>query len=181
MKRGINRALLSGVNRAIYENQNIQHANCVFISHKSEDIEIAKQIADLLQAEGVDVYLDVNDSGLQIATKEGNADEIVKCIEKALMVNTDILVLVTDKTKESWWVPYEVGFAKMGKKSIASLLLKNVSEFPDYLKIEKKLNGLADLKRYINEKQSLPTFMESVKAGGIAKDIEAKLLNYIRG
>lgn len=180
MKRGINRALLSGIDRAIYENKSIIHKNCVFISHKSEDIEVAKQVADLLQTEGIDVYLDVNDSGLQIATREENANKIVECIEKALLVSTDILVLVTDKTKESWWVPYEVGFAKMGKKSIASLLLKNVSDFPDYLEIEKKLCGLSDLKSYINEKQSLQTFLESTRHGTTSKDTEVILLNYIR-
>ena len=85
----------------------------------------------------MDIYLDLNDEGLQQATREQNVFKIVSHIEKALTTSTNILVLVTEKTKESWWVPYEIGYAKKGKKDIASLLLKNVYDFPDYLEIEK--------------------------------------------
>ena len=50
----------------------------------------------------------------------------------------------------------------------------------DYLEIEKKLCGLSDLKSYINEKQSLQTFLESTRHGTTSKDTEVILLNYIR-
>lgn len=181
MKKGINRALFQDGYRTSYESSSVQSKKCVFISHKSEDIEAAKAVAELLQNDGIDVYLDVNDSGLQKATKEGNAEKIVKFIEKALMKSTNILILVTEKTKESWWVPYEVGFSKMGKKKIASLLLKNVYDFPDYLKIETTLRGLADLKEYSCGLKDSSVYFEHAGSELDTAKIDLKLLNYIRG
>ena len=180
MRKGINRALLSSQNRGLYENATLQSSKCVFISHKSEDIEVAKEIAALLQNDGIDVYLDTNDFGLQRATREGNASKIVECIERALSVSTHILVLVTDKTKESWWVPYEVGFSKKGKKQIASLLLRSVSSFPDYLQIERQLFNLNDLKQYVRELRDT-LYFEGATDLFTARQIEQKLIKYIRG
>lgn len=181
MSKGINRALLSDEYRAVYEHASAQSKNCVFISHKSEDMDVAKNVAELLKNNGIDVYLDSNDSGLQRATREGDAKKIVTCIERALSISTHILVLVTEKTKESWWVPYEIGFSKKGKKSIASLLLKTVSGFPDYLEIEKKIYGLNDLKTYTQELRGSSFYYESASDVYVLKQIEMNLLNYIRG
>lgn len=46
----------------------------------------------------MDIYLDINDIGL----KHANPFVTVEHIEKALTTSTNILVLVTEKTKESW-------------------------------------------------------------------------------
>lgn len=181
MSKGINRALLSDEYRAVYEYASAQSKKCVFISHKSEDIDVAKSVAELLKNNGIDVYLDTNDSGLQRATREGDAKKIVACIERALSISTHILVLVTEKTKESWWVPYEIGFSKKGRRGIASLLLKSVSSFPDYLEIERKLHGLDDLKKYAQELRSTTFYFENTNDIYVLKQIETNLLNYIRG
>ena len=106
MSRGRNLALESNyLNRTLYESNS--EKKCVFISHKSEDSDTAKNIAELLQNAGLDVYLDVNDNGLQQATRKNDAEAIVKCIEKALACSTHILILVTENTEKSWWVPYD--------------------------------------------------------------------------
>ena len=56
---------------------------------------------------------------------------------------------MSDQTKESWWVPYEVGYSKKGKKGIASALLTGYVEgFPDYLKIEETINSPDGFKIY---------------------------------
>ena len=116
MNRGCNLALENNyLNRILYESNS--EKKCVFISHKSEDIDTAKNIAELLQNAGLDVYLDVNDNGLQQATRKNDAEAIVKCIEKALACSTHILILVTENTEKSWWVPYETGYAKKSKKN----------------------------------------------------------------
>ena len=179
MRKGINRAITSQY-RSIYESASYYSSKCVFISHKSEDKEAAIWVAELLMKDGIDVYLDINDEGLQKATAEGNAKKIVECIEKAISVSTHILVLITYKTKESWWVPYEVGYSKKANKHIASLLLKSVSDFPDYLKIERKLSGLSDLKKYSNELQGTISHNESVNEIIEAVRIDRNLLTYIR-
>lgn len=178
MTKGINKASLTY--NTIYESSFSETEKCVFISHKSEDIEAAKALAEIITSRGIDVYLDINDSGLQSATRENNAQEIVDCIERALSVSSHILVLVTNKTKQSWWVPYEIGYSKKGTKQIASILLKDVVDFPDFLQIEKKLRGLNDLKNYIQEINPYQNFNESVLESFLMEDIENKALNYIR-
>lgn len=181
MNRGCNLALENNyLNRILYESNS--EKKCVFVSHKNEDIDTAKNIAELLQNAGLDVYLDVNDNGLQQATRKNDAEAIVKCIEKALACSTHILILVTENTEKSWWVPYETGYAKKSKKNIASILMKKVENFPDYLKIERKLWNLRDLKQYIIElsgKSYYPLF-ESNSEINTYNEIENILKDSIR-
>lgn len=148
---GINRALIEGYDRILYENKVTQNSSkvCVFISHKSSDMDAAEAVAKYLMANNIDVYLDKMDIDLQNKTKEMDAQGIVDSINKALKCSTHILVLVSDQTKESWWVPYEVGYSKKGKKKIASALLVGyVDGFPDYLKIEETIKSPDEFKLY---------------------------------
>lgn len=150
---------MAGTNRAlkdyIFENSVNNTRKCVFISHKSDDKEAAKQIANYLMINDIDVYLDIHDKGLQKATEEKDSKKIVEHIQKAIKYSTHILVLVSDRTKESWWVPYEVGYAKKSGNSIASLLLKGYTDgFPDYLKIERIIKSAYDFSIYAKEIKS---------------------------
>lgn len=147
MKEGINRALK---NDALYENTFDENKKCVFISHKSEDIKGAIAIGEEIKKHGIDIYLDINDTGLQHATKNNDSKEIVRSIEKALSVSTHILVYITENTKDSWWVPYEIGYSKKGNIEIASLLDIHEEDFPDYLKIEKTLRTIKDFDKYLD-------------------------------
>ena len=99
MVKGINRANATYSEHILFEHAS-HNKKCVFISHKSEDKNAAKYVGDLLINAGLDIYLDLNDEGLQQATREQNASKIVSHIEKALTTSTNILVLVTEKTKE---------------------------------------------------------------------------------
>lgn len=178
MIKGVNRALRY---KPIYEEANSRLKKCIFISHKSEDIKAARAVAEVIMSRGVDVYLDVNDSGLQSATRENDSQKIVDCIEDALSKSSHICVLITNKTKGSWWVPYEVGYAKNGKKSIASLLLKDVYDFPDFLEIERKLRGLSDLENYLKEIGGQQAYYEYLNESINYQDVKHEALNYIRG
>lgn len=152
---GKNRALLSEDSRLLFENcidSKEQKRKCVFISHKSSDMDTAQKVAEYLMNNDIDVYLDKLDTGLQKAVRVNDAQGIVNSINRALMCSTDILVLVSNQTQVSWWVPYEVGYAKKGNKKIASaLLVGNVDGFPDYLKIERMIKGASDFKNYVLE------------------------------
>ena len=55
-----------------------------------------------------------------------------------------MLCIVSEKTKHSWWVPYEIGFGKSSNKDIASLLLKdfNLDGIPSYLYISEIIREL---------------------------------------
>jgi len=145
--------MVKGINRAHSREILEAHTcvgNCVFISHKYEDLDAAREVASYIMDYGIDVYLDDCDCKLQKAVNMHNPKEIVSCIENGLDKSSHILVLVTENTRMSWWVPYETGYAKKGDKEIASLLLKEADEFPDYLQIEKTLSGLKDLTEFLN-------------------------------
>lgn len=174
MIKGINRAKEHG----IYEQVSLRES-CVFISHKFEDLRAAKEIADCIMDAGIDVYLDDNDNGLQRAVNDYNSERIVECIENALMTSTHILVLVTENTRKSWWVPYEVGYAKKGTKEIASILMKEVDEFPDYLKIERTMTGYISFLEYIDDIKGLHSMFESLNESAVHSHRE-RLLEYIR-
>lgn len=156
MKKGTNIALLNEKARYIYEHKvmnNIERNDCVFISHRSNDSEIARSIAQDIKNAGADVYIDLDDDGLQLASIKDDAASIVNYIEKAILMCSQILVIVSDDTKESWWVPYEVGYAKKSQKEIISCIVGgevNV-DFPDYLKIERTLNNKNEFIDYVQE------------------------------
>ena len=125
---------------------------CVFISHKSCDKDCAQRIGDYLNAHGLDVYLDLYDNGLQGATLRKDAKEIVRHIQMALDCSTHILVLISKETQQSWWVPYEIGYAKKGGRGIASIVCSNI-EVPDYLQIEHTMQTKNEFYRYVSDLQ----------------------------
>lgn len=137
---------------SLYEKQYPDTKYCIFISHKHEDKKAAEVIADfIMNKANIDVYLDNRDNGLQQAVKEGNDKKIVECIERGIARSTHILCLVSDYTKNSWWVPYEIGYSKKAKVSINSLILKNTNDIPSFLKIEKIYPGFKSLYSFLKE------------------------------
>lgn len=162
---GCNRAKSDYMQRALYEsyiNRNDVKGCCVFISHKDKDMDTAEEIAAYLMKNDIDVYLDKNDTGLQKAVKEGDSKAIVEQIQKALSVSTHILVLISNQTQYSWWVPYEIGYAKKAGKEIASLLTENKTLIPDYLKIEYMIRNAYELKKYAEKIKPYGLLFESV-------------------
>ena len=179
MTKGINRAYPRG----IFETQSVSET-CVFISHKYEDLKAAQKVAGYIMAYGIDVYLDDRDFKLKKAIDQHNSRGIVSCIETGINSSTHILVLVTENTRKSWWVPYETGYAKKGTKGIASLLLKEADEFPDYLKIETTLKGFDDLTTFLDKLPRLKPIPDSatLKQERILarNNYQTSLLEYIR-
>ena len=83
----------------------------VFLSYQHNDRDIALRLSLYLNTMGRSVYLDVHDDAL----KPGDGD-----LDNALLTaigNSDSMVIVvSDDTQMSWWVPWEVGaFTPYGK------------------------------------------------------------------
>ena len=78
----------------------------VFISHKREDLELAKKIVNQLNLLKVPCYLDELDHYIYDSDKD-----LTSHIKSKMHDCTDLLVLMTNKTKDSWWVPFEIGMA----------------------------------------------------------------------
>lgn len=145
----INRA-----NPSIYESYSYKNYDkpCIFISHKSEDKGKAINIGNyIINAYDIDIYLDIYDSGLQIAALNDDHKAIVNHIHKAINYSTHLMCLISDMTSTSWWVPYEIGYAKKSNREISSLKLKNINDVPSFLKIETVLMGTKSLNEYLKK------------------------------
>jgi len=77
-----------------------------FISHKAEDAEKAQRISLYLQRQGIAFYLDLLDDGLF-----GGGEILTNHLRSKLNECTHLLAIITNNTKFSWWVPFEIGLA----------------------------------------------------------------------
>lgn len=155
MKKGINRAL-NNIRKSL--NESVQFASknkpCIFLSHRSLDKDMVEEIGKYIMKAGLDIYLDKYDEELQRADKEKNDKLITECIQKGISESTHIMCLLSPNTINSWWVPYEVGYAdKSGSIEICSLKLKELPDknIPSYIKINKCLKGIPELNEYLRE------------------------------
>lgn len=128
---------------------------CVFLSHKGEDKPAVREIGEYLKSAGINIYLDIDDQGLQQAVIQKNDVAITKSIELGITNSTHLLAVVSEKTKMSWWVSYEVGFGKRNGNGLATLKLKDVSDLPSFLMITVVIEGITGLNGYLKSLSSL--------------------------
>ncbi|EPH6071147.1 toll/interleukin-1 receptor domain-containing protein [Vibrio alginolyticus] len=156
---GINRAIIKHVleKSNAYDTESYFEANasakeqkpCIFLSHISIDKESAIEIGNYITQSDIDIYLDIYDEELQRAVVSKDAKKITQFIQEGIDRSTHLLCLISNDTKSSWWVPYELGYGKCASKEVASLSLKEVDYLPEYLSSEKILQGTESLNRYL--------------------------------
>ena len=115
----------------------------VFISHKQEDSYTANKIANELKAINVPYYLDILDHSV---TRSGK--ELTDHIKQKLNDCTDIIVVMSESTRYSQWVPFEVGMSAQNDMPTATFLQENVS-LPDFLVYWPRLKQPSDIRKYI--------------------------------
>ena len=74
---------------------------------------------------------------------------LTKHIRTKLNECTDILVVMSENTKASWWVPFEIGMAAQKDLPTVSYLQSGV-ELPDYLSYWPRLKNDSDIIKHIN-------------------------------
>ena len=121
----------------------------IFISHKQEDALAANQIASELRAIHVDYYLDLLDPSL---TQSGR--ELTNHIRNNLNNCTDIIVVMSEITRYSQWVPFEVGMAAQIDMPTATFLKDYVS-LPDFLQYWPRLKKPADIQKYVSVRNDI--------------------------
>ena len=121
----------------------------VFISHKQEDAFTANQIANELNSIHIDYYLDVLDPSV---TKSGKM--LTEHIRKNINTCTDIIVVMSDITRYSQWVPFEVGMAAQIDLPTATFLKDSVL-LPDFLQYWPRLKKPADIRKYVSVRKSV--------------------------
>lgn len=113
----------------------------IFISHQRQDTQLAKEIGQhLIVKHKIDCYVDAIDP----VNKTGEA--LAAHIRSELSQCTQLLAVVSEATKDSWWVPWEIGVATEKDFPLATFG-KNI-ELPDYLKKWPYLRTVSDLDDY---------------------------------
>jgi len=99
----------------------------VFISHYSKDTELAEAYAKDLKNLGFHIYFDIYDPIVN-----GVADRPAH-IKAEIEISTDLLVIITNNTKDSWWVPFEIGLSTSADNRIVSINHGNQS-LPSFIR-----------------------------------------------
>lgn len=115
----------------------------IFISHKQEDKSKALEIQQTLIACDIEAYLDLLDDDIS-----ENGEKLTQHIRERLSNCSDVIVVLSEKTKTSWWVPFEIGMATEKDMPIANYLVSNI-QLPEYLEYWPRLKNLADVHKYV--------------------------------
>ena len=121
----------------------------IFISNKLQDSATANLIAKELKELKVDYYLDVLDNSIT-----ENGKELTNHIRANLNKCTDIIVVMSNITKFSQWVPFEVGMAAQKDMPTATFLKEDVS-LPDYLQYWPRLKKSTDIREYVSARNDV--------------------------
>lgn len=155
MNKGYNKA--NKYERRLFETDSSLHPElkyrpCVFISHQKRDIEECKKVAKYLKDAGVDVYLDEYDRTLGELVAQGNSAGVTQRIQEGIQNSTHMLCVISPYTKDSYWVPFEIGYA-YDRIDLASLTLRGIreGELPDYLKVKPIIRGIESLNVYVSK------------------------------
>jgi len=139
----------------------------VFISHSHLDRDKAREVAEALRASRVDYYLDEEDEELQIADEGEKHAIVVQRIEAGLEACTHLLGIITENTKSSWWVPYEIGSATGHGRNCAHLIDAQVERLPSYIQAATILPDQKALQGWLPKqsgRRSVATLLELSRA-----------------
>ncbi|MCK1707724.1 MULTISPECIES: toll/interleukin-1 receptor domain-containing protein [unclassified Bradyrhizobium] len=121
----------------------------VFLSHKNEDSEVAGAIAYRLKIHHqIDVYLDVIDRNM-----EKNGPDLADYIRAEMEKCTQLLAVISAKTRESQWVPWEIGVATEKERPLASFI-NPPATIPEFLRKWPYLQSQEDVDRYASVSKS---------------------------
>ena len=107
----------------------------VFVSYQHKDQDTALTLAQEL-SKNWDVYIDVHDDAL--FPGDTNVDDaLVEAIGNA----ATMLIVVSDDTQRSWWVPWEIGVSTPSGKPRALYRPTARQTLPDYLEKLERLQS----------------------------------------
>ncbi len=126
---------------------------CIFISHQKADSSYGRILANYIMDSGIDVYFDENDPSLKDPNIRTDPDKLTEAINSALNYSTDMLCIISEKTKLSWWVPYEIGFIwnKEGfsRKNIILFCIKDIKQYPEYLCLVQRIERIDEIDNFL--------------------------------
>lgn len=111
-----------------------------FLSHSSKDDEFLPSIIGILEIHGANVYVDKKDPNLSDIP---NLDA-AKCLRENIAECRKFILFVTPNTKDSKWIPWELGFADGDKRSAKVALFPSAESENDQEWSEREYLGLYD-------------------------------------
>lgn len=115
--------------------------------NKQEDYATALSVYNAFLKNNINAYLDLLDNSIT-----GDGKELTEHIKKRLNECTDIIVVMSEETKKSWWVPFEIGMSAQVDMPTASFLKSNVA-LPSYLSYWPRLKTTSDIDTYVTVRQ----------------------------
>jgi hypothetical protein len=111
----------------------------MFLSHSHRDRELISPAIAFFRSHGVVIYVDWMDEGMPDVV----SGETAKRIKARIGEHRKFVVLVTENSKDSRWVPWELGYADptRGMENIASFPVSEGVDFSqnEYMKIYPKI------------------------------------------
>ena len=117
-------------------------ADRIFISHKNTDTALAISVERRIRANGLDTYLDTIDDAL---VKDG--PDLADMLLQRMQQCNQLIAVVSEQTKDSWWVPWEIAVGSEKNFRMASYSRSFVS-LPSYLKKWPELHSVQDIDLY---------------------------------
>jgi hypothetical protein len=132
----------------------------VFISHKREDFVVAAGIYLQIEKFGsqVSAYLDELDERL-----DGTATELTAYLRDQISSCTHLIAVLSRRTKESWWVPFEIGIATEKDYPLSRLTQWTRRRYPTFSENGHNMTTEADVDSYL--KAALDTHPEILRKG----------------
>lgn len=97
----------------------------VFLSHSHADRDLVVPAVNFLASQGVSVYVDWMDTTMPPVTNVATAQQL----QLMILANRRFLLLATENSLASRWVPWELGYADgaKGRASIAVLAVRETA------------------------------------------------------
>lgn len=109
-----------------------------FLSHASVDAELLPAVVKLLEDHGGEVYLDKLDSSLPVTTSRVTAEQLRTRIRQC----SRFVLFATEKSRDSRWIPWELGVSDGIKGGRAIAVLPSVETATDTAWAEREYLGI---------------------------------------
>lgn len=117
----------------------------IFLSHSHKDRELVEPATAFLRSHGIKIYVDWMDEGMPDVV----SGETAKKLKERIQQQRKFIVLVTENSKDSRWVPWELGYADptKGMEHIASFPITESVDFAhnEYLRIYPKIQFVSNI------------------------------------
>jgi len=136
----------------------------VFISHKNSDSRIAEKVASRVRSNGLETYLDTIDDAL---VEDG--PDLADILLERMKDCHQLIAVVSFQTRDSWWVPWEIGVGsekgfRMASYSESYVPLPSYLEKWPALKNERHIDYYCQISKSVEEEVRRRQFSFSDKA-----------------